>query len=315
MKHYFPMHITPNWSTTLIIILFFSILSFYCKPVYLYAAENSSPSGSYSLTYTLYQNKLSAQGTHYYHTLAKQKKLQILLESENIPSFSFQLYTEKGKPVSTDNVKLYSGKIIISYSVSSGKYYLFTVTNLQNQSVFYSISLKERSDKKKTDSSQNKVQQKQTTIAVTPEEKTKNKRITDNIRNPSSSVSKSTTKIYHKDTSKNSSKTAQNNNNQDTSKTTKKKKKPEKSTVTPSIKISKSFFLLHKQDSCRLTVAVFPASIRKSISDLHWITTDSSIATVTSGVCYGRQPGITNISCYFIYHGKKITASCTVKVI
>ena len=294
------MKISSLWIIRITLPLFFSILNFYYCPVSLCASENTIPAQSRSLTGTLYHAEIPSASAHYYHLQAAQKKAQLIVKSEHLSSCSFCLYSKKGIEKQNISQKIFSGKIVTTYLLSPGQFYLFRLNNQTKNEISYSIFLKYPPSRKSSF----------LTRSDSQKSKTKKKDAFKTIRKPRSGP------LPDKN-SDTEPKAAQRTTAEKKTAVTKRKKQiktERKSRTVPSLKLSRSFLLLQKSQKARLTVRILPAAVRKSASRLQWVSADNSIVSVTSGRLKGKRTGITTVSCYFIFQNKKYAASCTIKV-
>lgn len=106
--------------------------------------DNSSVSSAVTIQRNKdYENVIASSKSQYYCLMPLEKKGEVVLyvEAEEMPSFSFQLYDEKGKCCSTHSYQYepYSHKLQVHYILEKNQGYLFVLTNLLSEKITYTI--------------------------------------------------------------------------------------------------------------------------------------------------------------------------------
>ena len=275
-----------------------SVPAYAARPEEMYQ-ENTSPWNCYSLSEGSYSSDIDRDVTHYYEFFGLSGKTKILIEADYTPSFSFQLYSEGGDSISPDTYMLSkSGRsLTISYLLKKGQSYLFSLTNLQEQSLPYYIQIIDTAAKVKSPSKS--TQQTKTKKPSKPTQQTKTKK-------PSKPTQQTKTKKPSKPTQQAKTKSSSKPN----SKLSKNKKKKGEA----SLRLSQYFITLLKGKSHRLTARLTPSSTRRNSFSYQWKSTDPSVVSVSSGYCKAKKPGIALIICTLRWQNRTLSASCTIKV-
>lgn len=268
------------------------------------ASSNQAISKATPLTRdSIYQNTFFTDNTHYYclYSGAKKETVFIYIQSDRIPSFSFQLYNSNGKSISPTDFKFLSSgkKLKITYVFSPGKSYLFALESLSKGSISYTIkhtSIKHH----KNSTSKQKIK---TTKKATSKQSNKN-----NSKATSKQSNISNNKTTSKQNSENSSKTISKQTNKNSSKATSKQK-------IKKISLSQTFIFLSKGKTTSLTAVFTP---KKSTGSCQWSISDASVLKITSQKknsisVKALKSGTAIVTCKV--SGKNIlSASCSIKI-
>ncbi len=299
-----------------------SVPAYAARPEEMYQ-ENTSPWNCYSLSEGSYSSDIDRDVTHYYEFFGLSGKTKILIEADYTPSFSFQLYSEGGDSISPDTYMLSkSGRsLTISYLLKKGQSYLFSLTNLQEQSLPYYIQIIDTAAKVKSPSKS--TQQTKTKKPSKPTQQTKTKKPSKptqqtKTKKPSKPTQQTKTKGTSKPTqqtkTKKPSKPTQQAKTKSSSKPNSKLSKNKKKKGEASLRLSQYFITLLKGKSHRLTARLTPSSTRRNSFSYQWKSTDPSVVSVSSGYCKAKKPGIALIICTLRWQNRTLSASCTIKV-
>lgn len=329
----------------LLIIFFFAcstFLSVFCSAQTILSPENTLLEKAIPLSADeLYENESYAGTTQYYCLYAREEasSAKITIKTTEIPSLSFQLFDQRGVICTPSSYQYQpSGQLLqIDYNFSAKEGYVLALTNLSEKASVYSITYQFLGmSSQKTEQTKQSEQAKQTNQAnqanqTKQTEQTKkqnsNKQKNKKTSQPKkTSIQKTTTSSY-----KNNNSTAAKENSTSSTgkkvssiknKTTKKsittskpnKKKPQK------LSLSKTFLQIPVGKTLSLKANITP---KDASSSCQWFISNSRLLTTTSrkNISSGniltikaKKKGTAIVTCKAIGN-KKLTASCTIKII
>lgn len=308
-------------------ILLFIICSLICPvffPVFccaqtILSSENTTIDKAVPLSADiLYENKSCATATQYYCLYGQEKaaSVEITIKTTEIPSLSFQLFDHSGAVCTPISYQYQPSQQLlqINYYFSAKEGYLLALTNLSQKTDTYSITYRFLDSSSQQAEQPEKIKQSKTSEkpkSTSSKKKTnKKKSTTSSSKNSSSSSSKAKSSSSKKTSSSNTNETVKKH----TTTSKPKMKKPQ------SLSLSKTFLQIPVGKNFSLKANLTPKNISSScqwtISNSHLLKTTSGKKTYSgnSFTAKAKKKGTVIITCRALKN-KKLTASCTIKII